>query len=163
MLTQGGYVTSGSDNGIVEKWCEGLKEDNCKANGAMYSWNEAMQYSHQEGIQSICPAGWHIATLAEFTALATYAMATWGNNDLSLRGFGDGSNASGFSMTNASVDSSGGFCGIGGGTPVMWTSTEGSGGGASSFHAVNADTTAYGHGGVQKDKGCGYPVRCLKN
>lgn len=157
-LTQGGYVTSGSDNGIIEKWCEGLDDAKCKENGAMYSWNEATQYSRQEGEHSICPEGWHLPNLSEFAVLSEFAKATWGNDDLALRGFGEGSNASGFSMTNTSVDSPGGFCGIGGGTPVMWTSTN-----SASFHAVNAETIAYGHGSVQKDKGCGYPVRCLKN
>ena len=48
------------NNGIVEKYCYDNNEANCTANGALYSWKEAMGYSNAENSQGICPAGSHI-------------------------------------------------------------------------------------------------------
>lgn len=55
-----------SDNGTIEKWCYENNEDNCQTNGGLYSWNEVMGYSAQEGAQGICPIGWHIPTDEEW-------------------------------------------------------------------------------------------------
>ncbi|PIU75308.1 MAG: hypothetical protein COS76_01505, partial [Candidatus Portnoybacteria bacterium CG06_land_8_20_14_3_00_39_12] len=37
--------------------------------GGLYQWNQAMCGSTTEGAQGICPAGWHIATDAEWCTL----------------------------------------------------------------------------------------------
>lgn len=42
----------------------------CKTHGALYSWDDAMQGVLTEGAQGVCPTGWHIPTIAEFSELA---------------------------------------------------------------------------------------------
>ncbi|MBE0663276.1 MAG: hypothetical protein IH597_12525, partial [Bacteroidales bacterium] len=60
-----------SDNGIIEKYCMQNLSTNCDEYGALYSWNELMNYTTSEGTQGICPTGWHIPAKAEFEALTT--------------------------------------------------------------------------------------------
>lgn len=49
-----------TDNSILEKYCYDDDESNCTTYGALYQWNEAMQYVNTEGAQGICPDGSHI-------------------------------------------------------------------------------------------------------
>ncbi len=51
-----------TNNSIVEKYCYNDIESNCATHGALYAWDEAMQYSAAEGAQGICPAGSHVPT-----------------------------------------------------------------------------------------------------
>jgi uncharacterized protein (TIGR02145 family) len=60
------------DNGIVEKYCYNNSEANCDVYGGLYQWDEMMQYSNIEGLQGICPDGWHLPTDVEWTTLTTY-------------------------------------------------------------------------------------------
>ncbi len=68
--TQGGYQQH--DNDTIEKYCYNNDEANCDVYGGLYEWSEAMQYVTTEGTQGICPAGWHIPTDGEYTALTDY-------------------------------------------------------------------------------------------
>lgn len=61
-----------TNNGKIEKWCYNDDSDICKSDGGLYTWNEAMQYSITEGVQGICPGGWHIPTDAEQFTLENY-------------------------------------------------------------------------------------------
>ena len=61
-----------TDNGIIEKYCYDDLESNCDVYGGLYQWDEAMQYTTTEGVQGICPTGWHLPTDAELTTLTTY-------------------------------------------------------------------------------------------
>lgn len=52
-----------TDNQIPEKYCfqhHAGEKNTCEKYGALYQWNEAMQYSKTEGTQGVCPPGWHI-------------------------------------------------------------------------------------------------------
>lgn len=49
-----------ANNSVLEKYCYGNNLANCTTYGGLYQWNEAMQYSTNEGAQGICPAGSHI-------------------------------------------------------------------------------------------------------
>ncbi len=40
--------------------------------GGLLQWNEMMQYSNEEGIQGICPYGWHIPAEGEWSILVNY-------------------------------------------------------------------------------------------
>ena len=88
-----------SNNGVIEKYCYNNIEDSCTKYGALYYWQEAMQYSGTEGAKGICPTGWHIPTQADYNALVTYV----NNNGNALKredqgsGYGQGTNTSGFS------------------------------------------------------------------
>ena len=60
------------DNQIVEKYCYNDDESNCNTYGGFYQWHEMMQYNTTQGIQGICPDGWHIPTNDEWTDLVNY-------------------------------------------------------------------------------------------
>jgi len=64
--------TSQTNNSLVEKYCYEDNESNCTTYGALYQWNEAMQYTTTEGAQGICPAGSHIPSNNEWTTLTTF-------------------------------------------------------------------------------------------
>ncbi len=57
------------NNGTIEKYCYDNDASNCDTYGGLYQWNEAMQYSTQEGSRGICPDGWHIPTDQELKTL----------------------------------------------------------------------------------------------
>lgn len=63
----GGYLQA--NNGVVEKFCYENNEAHCETYGGMYEWPEAMQYVTEDGVQGICPFGWHIPTDNEFKEL----------------------------------------------------------------------------------------------
>ena len=60
------------DNSMDEKYCYNNLETNCDTYGGLYQWNEMMQYSNEEGIQGICPYGWHIPAEGEWSILVNY-------------------------------------------------------------------------------------------
>ena len=61
-----------TNNSTIEKYCMNNLESNCDIYGALYQWNEMMQYTTIEGSQGICPGGWHIPSDAEYATLITY-------------------------------------------------------------------------------------------
>ncbi len=71
-----GYGSPGqTNNDTIEKCCYLNTESNCDIYGGLYEWNEMMQYNPSDNgtigsTQGICPAGWHIPTDAERTALS---------------------------------------------------------------------------------------------
>jgi uncharacterized protein (TIGR02145 family) len=114
------------DNGIIEKYCYNNDPVNCATYGAMYQWNEAMQYIITNGAKGICPNEWHIPSYAELQILKT----TVNENSNSLKAVGQGSgagagtNASGFSgLLAGSRNYLGGVNGLGYYT-LLWSSTE---------------------------------------
>jgi uncharacterized protein (TIGR02145 family) len=71
-----GTMISGSqnqtNNSQIEKYCYNNDPANCPVYGGLYQWDEMMQYVTTQGVQGICPVGWHIPTNAEWTTLTTY-------------------------------------------------------------------------------------------
>ena len=61
-----------SDNDSIEKYCYNNIESNCNSYGGLYDWNEMMKYTQTEGVQGICPDGWHIPTNNEWENLIWY-------------------------------------------------------------------------------------------
>lgn len=55
-------ATAQTNNSILEKYCYSDTVANCTTDGALYRWDEAMQYVTTAGAQGICPAGSHIPT-----------------------------------------------------------------------------------------------------
>ena len=57
------------NNDIIEKfgYLNGIAY--CETYGGLYDWNEMMQYQTIEGVQGICPDGWHIPTDQEWKDL----------------------------------------------------------------------------------------------
>jgi uncharacterized protein (TIGR02145 family) len=58
-----------SDNGTIEKYCYNNGPDNCTKYGGLYQWDEMMQYTTQQGVQGICPPGWHLPPDEEWKVL----------------------------------------------------------------------------------------------
>lgn len=69
------YISS-SNNDITEKYCYNNQSYFCTVYGALYSWDEAMQYVETEEARGICPVGYHIPSKDEFDTLMTYLGST---------------------------------------------------------------------------------------
>jgi len=68
-------VTPSSGNG-VEKYCYDNDPGNCDSYGALYNWNEMMNYSMADSAQGICPDGWHVPSDAEWCEIENYVDTT---------------------------------------------------------------------------------------
>ncbi len=79
-------ATTPTNNSVVEKWCYGDLESNCTQYGALYAWDEVMQYSTTEGSQGICPVGFHIPTNAEWTTMINYLGSSTAGTQLKVGG-----------------------------------------------------------------------------
>ena len=159
-----------TNNGTVEKYCYNNQESNCNTYGGLYLWDEAMQYSNNDGSQGICPAGWHIPTETDFTLLMTFLggdMVAGGKvkettTDHWLSPNTGATNSSGFTaLPGGYTFNNGWFNGVNG-NANFWTST-----------APNPSPNP-GHVNIYYDHeimyvnnsataGYGYSVRCIKN
>jgi uncharacterized protein (TIGR02145 family) len=70
-----------SDNGTIEKYCYNNEPDSCAKYGGLYQWNEMMQYTMQQGVQGICPPGWHLPTDEEWKVLEGAVDSQYGIGD----------------------------------------------------------------------------------
>jgi uncharacterized protein (TIGR02145 family) len=161
-----GTMIQGTDtaknNGIIEKYCYNNDTNNCNTYGALYQWNEAMQYSNTQGSQGICPTGWHIPTNAEFDTLAS----TVGGDANVLKavgqgtGAGSGTNASGFSALLAGYQlGNASFIALEG-NAMFWRSTE------LNTNIAYGTYLYYNNSNIvfnDNDKDYGFSVRCIKD
>jgi uncharacterized protein (TIGR02145 family) len=147
-------TTNPSDNGIIEKYCYSNNPGLCDTYGALYQWNEAMQYSNMEGAQGLCPDEWHVPTEAEWTALVN---ATGGPNNAGDNLVEDGSSGFEALMTGYREPQLTGypFAFIGSKT-YFWTSKSG----AVDWYLINNDSHAYTE---TTDIQYGFSVRCIKD
>jgi len=60
-----------ADNSSIEKYCFLNEEDSCTEYGALYQWDEIMNYRLTPGSTGICPVGWHLPTSQEFNSLVS--------------------------------------------------------------------------------------------
>ena len=83
-LNVGTMIDGGSfmlDNGIIEKYCYNNDPDSCSKYGGLYQWEEMMQYTAQQGVQGICPPGWHLPTDEEWKVLEGAVDSQYGIGD----------------------------------------------------------------------------------
>jgi uncharacterized protein (TIGR02145 family) len=164
-LNVGQVVLSGTDqenNGVIEKYCWIDEETNCTRYGALYQWNEAMQYATLPGSRGICPPGWHIPTLGEFRELDP---VTGGNSNhlKALRqgsGGGAGTNLTGFSALLSGYRHLDGTFSMLGFQTYFWTSTEREAGTVPGLYLF------YYYGDYffyDLEKGFGLNIRCLRD
>lgn len=61
-LNVGAMISGGTqtDNGIIEKYCFNNEPDSCSKYGGLYQWDEMMHYTFDQGVNGICPEGWHV-------------------------------------------------------------------------------------------------------
>ena len=109
-----------TNNGILEKHCYNDVEANCNFYGALYQWEEMMQYVTTPGAQGICHPGWHIPTELDWTILTDYLggenvaggkMKEAGLNNWASPNTG-ATNSSGFTAFGAGRHKTEGFDGI---------------------------------------------------
>jgi uncharacterized protein (TIGR02145 family) len=166
-----------SDNGTIEKYCYNDNPDSCAKYGGLYQWKEMMQYTTQQGVQGICPTGWHLPFHEEWGILEGAVDSHYGIGDpewdwWGMQGFdasinlkttsgweenGNGTDLYGFSGLPAG-DRTGGFFNISE-LGYFWTSTAGN----------NEDAwnriLIYNEQGIWRDKYYdfyGFSVRCLR-
>ena len=63
--------TAMTDDGVIEKHCYDDDPANCAARGALYQWDEMMDYDPSDAgnpstTRGICPTGWHVPSDEEF-------------------------------------------------------------------------------------------------
>ena len=161
-----------TNNSTIEKYCYNDLESNCDIYGGLYLWDEAMQYSTTEGVQAICPTGWHIPTDAEWTTVTTFLggedVAGGKMKSTGTIGVGTGlwsspntgaTNESGFTAVPAGCSYYGAFYNVGT-TGYWWSSTV-----LDTEYAWSRYTNYY-YSSVGRDpnlKWIGESVRCLRN
>ena len=149
------------NNSVIEKYCYNNDPNNCYIYGALYQWDEAMQYTTMQGSQGICPTGWHIPMLAEFQTLSS----TVGGDGNALKAVGQGSgsgagtNTSGFSALLAGGLYLMGFGELGY-NAHFWSSTELS---VSDANYIYLDYSNNIISIVNTSKYGGWSIRCLKD
>jgi uncharacterized protein (TIGR02145 family) len=150
------------DNGVIEKYCYNDDTTNCVNYGALYQWDEAMEYNTAPGSRGICPPGWHMPSREEYEVLLE--TAGFDGNSLKKEGWGSGNgagtNTTGFSAVLGGRRYSVGDFGSFGNLGVYWTSTEYSGFYAIYMHLYNTGKIA---GLPDLSKKYGFSVRCIKD
>ena len=134
-----------TNNNILEKYCYNDDEMNCETYGALYLWDELMDYSIIESSKGICPTGWHLPSDNEIKTLEVSLGMSQEDADMTnTRGIDQGSqlaghenlwfsgaltqnaafNTSGFKALGAgSRNNTGGFFALRG-TTFYWSSTK---------------------------------------
>ncbi|MFH1428479.1 MAG: FISUMP domain-containing protein [Candidatus Margulisiibacteriota bacterium] len=171
-LNVGIKLATGADmpgnNGIIEKWCYGNLDANCTADGGLYPWNEAMQYSTTEGARGICPADWHIPTENEQQILAAFltdipytcnpSRTGWDCEPAGTKLLLGGSSGLNF-LSAGNRNSAGSFLELGISSDI-WSSTQ--------FGVTEAWFQSVHEGDVEVNrnnfpKSSGFSIRCLKD
>jgi uncharacterized protein (TIGR02145 family) len=165
--TTSGYQQT--NNGIIEKYCYNNNIANCAIYGGLYEWPEAMQYVTTEGVQGICPAGWHIPTDAEWTTLTTFLGGeSVAGGKMKEAGFAH------WNSPNTGATNESGFTGLPGGYRThdsgvfgdlgfyggFWSSSQG--GTSNAYYRYLLYNRAYMHRSYAS-KARGFSIRCLKN
>jgi len=169
-----------TDNGIIEKYCYDDLESNCDIYGGLYQWDETMQYSMQQGVQGICPPGWHVPSDEEWKILEGTVDSQYGVGDsewdaTGWRGYDAGEtlkSTNGWSYSGNGTDLYG-FTALPGGYRgdtgsfnhlgnhgLWWSSTENNGSTTwtRNLHYGNVKVARNG-----RSKTDGYSLRCLKD
>ena len=147
--------------------------DLCEATGRLYNWYAAMNLAHGTKdevisqtcapVQGICPAGWHIPSLEEWSELARYA--TYKNDGA----FGVGLKAESGWLTKPNFDDMFGFSA----SPVTWTTKKDAyfmasdaSANASSLlmaNGINFDNTSDSPYVITNGFSRSYSVRCVRD
>jgi len=146
-----------TDNGIVEKYCYTNNESLCdNTYGALYQWREMMQYSTTEGVQGVCPDGWHLPTETEWNALVNYIGGS-ANAGFELSEVG----GSGFEALMAGQTNLFAYPFIDvGQRAYFWTSTQANSSYARNLYLIFNDYQSYSS---QQDKYYGHSARCVND
>ncbi|MDK2899314.1 MAG: hypothetical protein PWQ10_501, partial [Patescibacteria group bacterium] len=146
--------------------CYNNDEANCTTYGALYQWDEAMQYTNTEGAKGICPTGSHIPSDNDWKVLEmqlgmTQAQAdldsAWRGTDQGTKMKVDGS--SGLNIPLAGYRITGGSFNYLSSYVLLLSSSESSSNARIRFLETNHTTVARN----AYTKAYGFSVRCLGN
>jgi uncharacterized protein (TIGR02145 family) len=162
-----GGVTQ-QNNGTIEKYCYSNDTANCTVYGGLYQWGEMMQYTTTQGVQGICPTGWHLPTKDEWTYLT---------NALGGEAIAGGklkeSGTSHWLSPNTGATNETGFTALPGGlisgtsslylqtNGIWWTSTQANTSGA--YYRAMDNNSASVNGLVYQPKSYGLSIRCVNS
>ena len=157
---------------FFRSYCYNDVEGNCELYGGLYRWPEAMQHATAEGVQGVCPEGWHLPTDGEWKDLEMFfGMSQASADSIGFRGTDQAAQlllggGSGFDILYGGVlnGMQNDFGGIDH-YSLLWTSTldsENSYPFRRGFY--DDDTRVYrGSGSIPQSPQYGYAVRCLFN
>ena len=180
-LNIGTQISTGDqlNNAIIEKYCSGNDAANCITYGALYQWNEMMQYSTTPGVQGVCPSGWHLPTDVEWMTMEEVLGMCTGTGGGCSGAAGWRGTTEGDQLKNVSDCFGGSDCGISGfeeslggfrqpvgtySTPgtkgYIWTSNASSGTAAWRRYIFASDARVDRN---NNNKLFGFSVRCVKD
>jgi uncharacterized protein (TIGR02145 family) len=155
------------NNRTIEKYCYDDNAANCDKYGALYQWDEAVQYMSGDKVQGVCPptGGWHVPSDAEWkTLVITLGIDPASADKSGMRGVDQGTRLkegglTGFNaLLGGSRLSNGSFFAINN-YGNFWSSTPE---GINAWrHAVSGNTAGVFR--TLNDKKEGLSVRCVKD
>ncbi len=168
------------ENGLIEKYCYFDEEDSCAIYGGLYQWREMIQYTTTQGVQGICPPGWHIPTDEEWKVLegivdSQYPVGDPEWDQTGMRGFdagknlkttygwhdnGNGTDLYGFSALPGGFRYYEGYFGGMGINTFFWSGTESSSFSAWYRRLVCSVVEAFRNYDFKKE---GFSVRCVRD
>jgi uncharacterized protein (TIGR02145 family) len=174
-------TTNMTNNSILEKYCYRDDPANCTTYGALYQWDEMMQYVTTAGTQGVCPTGFHLPTDDEWKTLEIHLGMTQAQADATgFRGTDQGSQLASNEplWTNGALDQNAAFgtsglAALPGGYRItsgstlnqsydanFWSSSE-----SYTGYAWNRDLDYYGPKVNRDDdsKSNGFSVRCVQD
>jgi len=148
-----------SDNCTAEKYCPSDQAAQCDLYGGFYQWGEIMEYFDAAGYQDICPAGWHVATLAEWDQL----ISNLGGVGFAAAALKDPFIPSGFHGLITGISYQNNLWAFTSGTvtvSMFWTSDALPAGSALArgMNAINPSVSRY-----PSSRDNAFPVRCVRN
>jgi uncharacterized protein (TIGR02145 family) len=170
-----------SYNGTIEKYCYNNEPDSCNRYGGLYQWYEMTQYTNQQGVQGICPPGWHLPTDEEWKVLEGAVDSQYGIGDpewdiyVDYRGYDAGTNLKTMSgwFENGNGTDLFAFSGLPGGNRYdggsfdqigrwgrWWSSTGSGGSNAWRRYLFYGNQEILHFDSIKKN---GYSVRCLRD
>jgi uncharacterized protein (TIGR02145 family) len=143
------------DNCTVEKYCFNDIPSNCSMFGGLYQWDEMMQFEAVEGIQGLCPPGWHVPSENEWNVLfSLYISNGFAGSPMKYTGYSGFNaflNGIRFNNRNWNFDSFATF---------MWSSTS-QGPFKAWAHAMNTQNPSVSY--YPGNRSNAFYVRCVKN
>ena len=173
-------TTTMTNNSVLEKYCYDDDPANCATYGALYQWDEMMQYVTTAGTQGVCPTGFHLPTDDEWKNLEMHLGMTQAQADATgIRGTDQGSQLAGNEplWTNGLLDQNGafgssGFTALPGGYrntsgsfysqsigAFYWSSSES--GGNAWYRSLFSDSPKVNR--FDDSKSFGFSVRCVQD
>jgi uncharacterized protein (TIGR02145 family) len=147
-----------ANNAVIEKYCYDNISSKCDSLGGLYEWNEMMQYTITEGMQGVCPTGWHVPSDAEWSTLINYVGGPPTSDSMLCEGCTTGFNAL----------LSGGLSGISGNFfnednfAYFWTSTEESTANAWSYSGFRISAPQNNNQDLNP-KEAAFSIRCIED